>query len=992
MAMRCSLRFAFVVLFAVCSAPVAGYGESSPPTESGEAEHVAYPGGAYSGTFKQGRPHGTGRLTSLYGEVLEGEWRDGAFERGTVTLPSGLVIEGAFKNGHLDPYEIRNQRSIRERGIFADSFYSLDPSQEHKFRWPNGARVEYNPKVALYFFSQGGRRLYCDGHYRLVWSADWKRNAANNVVYCRGASALKPHVVLLPTGNRIKLLLREENLSVAEPWTPEMILRRVRYIEFPDGSRVDDVEWGDKGGTFSGRYSAKIQGSLPCTGQCVFRFGGDVNFFEWSDKIVQLWQGGGGASYVGLQLLASKGRSWIPLSRVNHAYGVRRQDDGSFIEGVLDVNVFYGRVFMFSTPDQVLVGDLPTKYTATSRPRKRVTLTGPVEYRTKDGIAYGQHDDGGMRTGPFSVYDRSENLTRLEFYDKGKVTETYDIGADLVDCRVDAGPVNEGQTWRVPKPQCVAGVAHGSGYALSSDANYMLHSAEFDHGRIVSAHLMALRLKGEKVYEGMLRDGRLNGALYLTKGSTPNSPRADLLRYSGPFDDKGEPHGDGRCVVNSKPELCSHEHGERIDPIHYARLEQARVQRCQSAAYTAQHLAPQNPNPCSQADFAEFERGNESCFEQDVAPLMEGKSNFGRCQLTDKQVSFECLSRIDSHLGAMERSRASTIESLQEDQCYPAAETEQMIQMMDEQLAAAQSLRAPAQEVEDRWRGIAREVAENRARVKAAEDREHRQRMQAHERRWIMRLMTGQDEGSRLMRLQQDLVRKTNAIAARSRQLQLEKKLQARPPVQVNTVVNVTSKQVSRAKSPKQWCLDHSGMWVDGTCRPQEFASNQLIVQSPGRGCYDPSGKHCETGQVAVANGSAPTRTGSPRSDASAAAAASGSSPNAVGTVSGLPMKRLSCDGKDIRGRKRGNQACFEVRVGGPVTLAMAKRRLNASYADVTMQYACGQLGGLVASTLTTLADEECAYDSGAGTHCVQLFSYDCVEKGSSRASTGRQE
>lgn len=34
MAMRCSLRFAFVVLFAVCSAPVAGYGESSPPTES----------------------------------------------------------------------------------------------------------------------------------------------------------------------------------------------------------------------------------------------------------------------------------------------------------------------------------------------------------------------------------------------------------------------------------------------------------------------------------------------------------------------------------------------------------------------------------------------------------------------------------------------------------------------------------------------------------------------------------------------------------------------------------------------------------------------------------------------------------------------------------------------------------------------------------------------------------------------------------------------
>lgn len=109
-------------------------------------------------------------------------------------------------------------------------------------------------------------------------------------------------------------------------------------------------------------------GKPPCTGQCVFRFGGDVNFFEWSDKIVQLWQGGGGASYVGLQLLASKGRSWIPLSRVNHAYGVRRQDDGSFIEGVLDVNVFYGRVFMFSTPDQVLVGDLPTKYTATSRP------------------------------------------------------------------------------------------------------------------------------------------------------------------------------------------------------------------------------------------------------------------------------------------------------------------------------------------------------------------------------------------------------------------------------------------------------------------------------------------------------------------------------------------------------------------------------------------------------------------------------------------------
>ena len=58
--------------------------------------------GKYIGEIKNGKPNGTGTITSPDSEKYVGEWKDGERNgQGVVTSPDGWRYSGEFKNGKL---------------------------------------------------------------------------------------------------------------------------------------------------------------------------------------------------------------------------------------------------------------------------------------------------------------------------------------------------------------------------------------------------------------------------------------------------------------------------------------------------------------------------------------------------------------------------------------------------------------------------------------------------------------------------------------------------------------------------------------------------------------------------------------------------------------------------------------------------------------------------------------------------------------------------
>jgi hypothetical protein len=59
----------------------------------------------YSGTFRDGRPNGLGKVTSLDGAVYSGEMKDGQpHGQGTYEKPQVYRYDGAWKNGKMDGF------------------------------------------------------------------------------------------------------------------------------------------------------------------------------------------------------------------------------------------------------------------------------------------------------------------------------------------------------------------------------------------------------------------------------------------------------------------------------------------------------------------------------------------------------------------------------------------------------------------------------------------------------------------------------------------------------------------------------------------------------------------------------------------------------------------------------------------------------------------------------------------------------------------------
>ena len=69
---------------------------------SGQGTYKYANGDVYTGAWKNGKPHGTGKLTSG-GEVYEGSFTNGVINgSGQKTFANGDIVKGTFTNGKLN--------------------------------------------------------------------------------------------------------------------------------------------------------------------------------------------------------------------------------------------------------------------------------------------------------------------------------------------------------------------------------------------------------------------------------------------------------------------------------------------------------------------------------------------------------------------------------------------------------------------------------------------------------------------------------------------------------------------------------------------------------------------------------------------------------------------------------------------------------------------------------------------------------------------------
>jgi len=76
-------------------------------------------GTTYTGTFKDGRFHGSGRYIASDGSYYEGGFRDGKRQgKGRMVVHDGPISEGEFVNGHL----VQGTMMYRSGALFTGKF------------------------------------------------------------------------------------------------------------------------------------------------------------------------------------------------------------------------------------------------------------------------------------------------------------------------------------------------------------------------------------------------------------------------------------------------------------------------------------------------------------------------------------------------------------------------------------------------------------------------------------------------------------------------------------------------------------------------------------------------------------------------------------------------------------------------------------------------------------------------------------------------------
>jgi hypothetical protein len=78
-------------------------GEYQDGKPHGHGKTTSTDGRAFEGEYRNGKPHGHGKTTSPDGKIFEGEYQDGkAHGCGKMILPDGRIIEGEYKEGKLN--------------------------------------------------------------------------------------------------------------------------------------------------------------------------------------------------------------------------------------------------------------------------------------------------------------------------------------------------------------------------------------------------------------------------------------------------------------------------------------------------------------------------------------------------------------------------------------------------------------------------------------------------------------------------------------------------------------------------------------------------------------------------------------------------------------------------------------------------------------------------------------------------------------------------
>ncbi|KAJ4774577.1 Phosphatidylinositol 4-phosphate 5-kinase 4 [Rhynchospora pubera] len=153
--------------------PTSSYSECDSPSAEPEIEHVDrhLPNGDfYTGDWRAGRPHGTGKYLWTDGCVYEGEWRGGrATGRGKFLWPTGATYEGEFQNGFMEGFG--TYTSCSGDTYWGNWLQNLKHGHGKK-SFPNGD-----------YYDGEWKHGFRDGHGKYVWkngseySGDWMAGA-----------------------------------------------------------------------------------------------------------------------------------------------------------------------------------------------------------------------------------------------------------------------------------------------------------------------------------------------------------------------------------------------------------------------------------------------------------------------------------------------------------------------------------------------------------------------------------------------------------------------------------------------------------------------------------------------------------------------------------------------------------------------------------------------------------------------------------------------
>lgn len=83
-------------------------------------------GNKYTGQWKNGKPHGKGKLVSPYGVTYVGDWKDNLLHgKGIITYYNGDKYVGNFKNGkrHGKGILYNKEKKIIKKGVWANDVF-----------------------------------------------------------------------------------------------------------------------------------------------------------------------------------------------------------------------------------------------------------------------------------------------------------------------------------------------------------------------------------------------------------------------------------------------------------------------------------------------------------------------------------------------------------------------------------------------------------------------------------------------------------------------------------------------------------------------------------------------------------------------------------------------------------------------------------------------------------------------------------------------------